>query len=154
MGTKITNVWHAVAYEVGNISGLLLITATTLIFPYQGIWPRTWPLLSQWMLAVLLADVAFTWLHYISHRVMILWRLHAVHHGASRLYGFNGLVRHPLSLAFDMVLGTTPLVIAGMPVEVSPDCRCEAPQGSHGPEPSYWSDLKAGDGIVSVQERR
>jgi sterol desaturase/sphingolipid hydroxylase (fatty acid hydroxylase superfamily) len=48
-----------------------------------------------------------------------LWRLHAVHHGVQRLYGFNGLVRHPLHQQLDLAIGTLPLVLAGMPLEVA-----------------------------------
>ena len=58
-------------------------------------------------------------MHYLSHRFTFLWRLHAVHHGVARLYGFNGVVRHPLHQAIDMTIGTAPLVMAGMPVDVA-----------------------------------
>jgi sterol desaturase/sphingolipid hydroxylase (fatty acid hydroxylase superfamily) len=36
-----------------------------------------------------------------------------------RLYGFNGLVRHPLHQQIDLAVGTLPLVLAGMPVDVA-----------------------------------
>jgi sterol desaturase/sphingolipid hydroxylase (fatty acid hydroxylase superfamily) len=56
--------------------------------------------------------------HYVSHNVGWLWRLHSVHHGVARLYGFNGLAGHPLHLLIDIALGSLPLVLLGMPVEV------------------------------------
>ena len=34
---------------------------------------------------------------FLSHRVPWLWRLHAIHHSAERLYWMNGDRRHPLS---------------------------------------------------------
>ena len=48
-----------------------------------------------------------------------LWRLHAVHHGVYRLYGFNGFIRHPLHQLLDIVVGTLPLVLIGLPVSVA-----------------------------------
>ena len=36
-------------------------------------------------------------MHWLSHRVDWLWRLHALHHSAERLYWLNGERRHPLS---------------------------------------------------------
>lgn len=118
-GDEIANVWHWIVYEISTINGILLIPTITWLFPFQGIWPTDWPMIAQFLLAFLIADFAFTVLHYLSHRWPILWRLHAVHHGVGRLYGFNGIVRHPLHQSVDMIVGTMPLVILGMPVDVA-----------------------------------
>ena len=48
-----------------------------------------------------------------------LWRFHAIHHGVHRLYSFNGLVRHPLHQVLDLAVGTLPLLLIGLPVEVA-----------------------------------
>ncbi len=84
-----------------------------------GIWPREWPILAQWVMAIAIADFAFTFIHFLSHRWSALWRLHAVHHGARRLTGWNGVVRHPLHQMLDMAIGTAPLALCGMPLEVA-----------------------------------
>lgn len=118
-GDEKTNLLHAAIYEISNINAILLIPVVTLIFPSIGIWPTSWPILAQLLLAVVLADFALSYLHHLSHRFEFLWRLHAIHHGVGRLYGFNGLVRHPLHQTIDLALGTSPLVIAGMPTEVA-----------------------------------
>ena len=39
--------------------------------------------------------------------------------GRYDLYGFNGFVRHPLHQALDIVVGTLPLVLIGMPIPVA-----------------------------------
>lgn len=119
-----SNVWHVIVYESSNLIGVLMIPLITWLFHLTpgglvGLWPRQWPLLSQLLMAIVIADLAFMVIHYLSHRLPALWRLHAVHHGVSRLYGFNGLVRHPLHQTLDMALGTAPLVILGMPIEVA-----------------------------------
>ena len=58
-------------------------------------------------------------MHYLSHKYAPLWRLHAVHHGVGRLYGMNGVMRHPLHQVIDMIIGSAPLVIMGMPIPVA-----------------------------------
>jgi sterol desaturase/sphingolipid hydroxylase (fatty acid hydroxylase superfamily) len=121
-GDEHTNIIHAIVYEWQNLNGILTIPLLGWLFSgglNAGIWPRDWPIWAQLILAIVLADFALMFLHYLSHRFSFLWRLHAVHHGVSRLYGFNGLVRHPLHQIVDMVLGTAPLAIAGMPVQVA-----------------------------------
>lgn len=118
-GDTNANIWHTLAYETSTVNGVLLIPVITWLFPFQGIWPTQWPLVAQLIMAFLIADLAFMLIHYFSHRFAPLWRLHAVHHGVGRLYGFNGIVRHPLHQSLDMVLGTAPLVIMGMPVDVA-----------------------------------
>ncbi len=114
-----TNVAHTIAYEWSSVNGVLLIPIITWLFPFQGLWPVAWPLWGQVLLAFLVADFVFMMMHYVSHRYAPLWRLHAVHHGVGRLYGFNGIVRHPLHQTIDMVIGTAPLVIMGMTQDVA-----------------------------------
>lgn len=118
-GDEKANVAHAFAYEISNINGVLLLPIIAWLVPWQGIWPHHWPLIAQVLTAIVIADLAFTLVHYWSHRFPLLWRLHAVHHGVPRMYGFNGLVRHPLHQALDMVVGTLPLALAGMSPQVA-----------------------------------
>ncbi len=118
-GDTKANLLHTLIYEQSTVNGIVLIPLITWLFPFQGIWPTQWPLAAQFIMAFLIADFAFMMMHYLSHRVAPLWRLHAVHHGVGRLYGFNGIVRHPLHQSIDMIVGTLPLVIMGMPVDVA-----------------------------------
>jgi sterol desaturase/sphingolipid hydroxylase (fatty acid hydroxylase superfamily) len=110
---------HGVAYELANIIALLLLPLITLINPLKGIWPSSLPLAVQLLLAIVVADFGMTMIHYWSHRLPLLWRLHAIHHGVHRLYGFNGLVRHPLHQTLDLAFGTLPLVLVGLPMRVA-----------------------------------
>lgn len=118
-GDTKTNFLHLVVYEASAINGVLLIPVICWLFPYQGLWPTEWPMWAQVLIAFLVADFAFMMMHYLSHRYKPLWRLHAVHHGVGRLYGFNGVIRHPLHQTLDMVIGNAPLVVMGMPVPVA-----------------------------------
>jgi sterol desaturase/sphingolipid hydroxylase (fatty acid hydroxylase superfamily) len=110
---------HGLVYEFANLGAIVLLPLIVSVMPWHGLWPRHWPLWSQLLGAIVVIDIAMTLLHYASHRFDWLWRLHSVHHGINRLYGFNGLVRHPLHQQIDLALGTLPLVLAGMPVDVA-----------------------------------
>lgn len=123
-GDGKTNLTHVLVYEFNNVAGILMIPFVGWLFSVKpegllGIWPREWPVLAQLLLAIVLADLVFTLIHFISHRRHMLWRLHAVHHGVGRLYGLNGVVRHPLHQLLDMAIGTAPLAIAGMQMHIA-----------------------------------
>jgi sterol desaturase/sphingolipid hydroxylase (fatty acid hydroxylase superfamily) len=113
------DVTHGVVYEISNIVAILLLPIITLFIPWRSVWPSSLPIGVQLLLAIVTADFSMTMIHYWSHRVSWLWRFHAIHHGVHRLYGFNGLVRHPLHQALDLAVGTFPLVLAGLPLEVA-----------------------------------
>jgi sterol desaturase/sphingolipid hydroxylase (fatty acid hydroxylase superfamily) len=113
------DVAHGVVYELNNVIAFLLLPVVTLLVPWRGIWPTGLPIAVQLLIAITVADCCMTLIHYVSHRVGFLWRLHAVHHGVQRLYGFNGFVRHPLHQSLDLAVGTVPLVLAGLPLPVA-----------------------------------
>jgi sterol desaturase/sphingolipid hydroxylase (fatty acid hydroxylase superfamily) len=114
-----SNILHIIVYEYQATVGVLLIPVICWLFPFQGLWPTQWPMWAQVIMAFVIADFAFMMMHYLSHRYAPLWRLHAVHHGVGRLYGMNGVLRHPLHQIIDMIIGNAPLVIMGMPVPVA-----------------------------------
>ena len=118
-GDTPTNFLHILVYEMQSINGVLLIPLIVWLFPFQGLWPTEWPLWAQLLVAFVISDFTFMMMHYLSHRYAPLWRLHAVHHGVGRLYGMNGVMRHPLHQVIDMIIGSAPLVIMGMPVPVA-----------------------------------
>jgi ornithine lipid hydroxylase len=63
-----------------------------------GLWPANWPLLAQLALALIVAELwEYSW-HRAMHERACLWRLHALHHSAPRLYWLNAIRFHPLDL--------------------------------------------------------
>lgn len=106
---------HALVNEGANFGTLLLLPVFTSLLAIDGIWPGGWPFVLQVLFAVLVADAGITLAHYASHRLDSLWRFHAVHHSVKRMYGFNGLMKHPVHQAIETVVGTTPLVLMGLP---------------------------------------
>ncbi|WP_219266992.1 sterol desaturase family protein [Pseudomonas sp. Xaverov 259] len=118
-GDRRRDTLHALVNESLNALGLLTLPGLTALLAFEGIWPRDWPLWAQLLVSIVLADAGITLMHYASHRIAPLWRLHAVHHSVQRLYGFNGLMKHPLHQMLEATAGLLPLVLLGIPVEVA-----------------------------------
>ena len=111
---------HAVVNETLSALSVASIPVAAALHPSAlDLWPRDWPLAVQLILAIGVADVGITLVHFASHRSDGLWRSHAVHHSVGRLYGLNGLMKHPLHQAIETVGGTLPLLLVGLPVEVA-----------------------------------
>jgi sterol desaturase/sphingolipid hydroxylase (fatty acid hydroxylase superfamily) len=113
------DVAHGVVYELANVITLGILLLISLKMPTWNLWPQWLPIAVQFLLAVLIADCVMTLIHYFSHRVGWLWKLHSIHHGVQRLYGFNGFVRHPLHQTLDIAFGTLPLVLVGLSVPIA-----------------------------------
>ncbi len=110
---------HAIVNEAANFGTLLLLPVLTSLLAFDGIWPRESPFVLQVLLAIVVVDVGITLAHYATHRLDLLWRFHAVHHSVKRMYGFNGLMKHPFHQAIETVAGTTPLIVMGLPASVA-----------------------------------
>ncbi|MBB4816809.1 sterol desaturase/sphingolipid hydroxylase (fatty acid hydroxylase superfamily) [Pseudomonas alcaligenes] len=118
-GDRLRDSLHALVNEGLNCLGILVIPLSAALLPDIEFWPHHWPLALQLLVAILAADLGITLMHYASHRIGFLWRLHAVHHSVKRMYGFNGLMKHPLHLGCEALAGTLPLLLLGMPEQVA-----------------------------------
>lgn len=110
---------HAVVNETSNALSILSLPALAAVFPDTQLWPEHWPLVLQLFLAVAVADIGITLAHFVSHRSALLWRFHAVHHSVQRMYGLNGLMKHPVHQAFELTCASLPLLLLGMPLNVA-----------------------------------
>ncbi len=117
-GDRTRDFYHFIVNETANVAGVLSVPLLAAFISLPSIWPHFLPLWKQLVLAILIADVGITLAHFASHRVEALWRLHAVHHSVKRMYGFNGLMKHPLHQPIETVAGTTPLLLMGVSQEV------------------------------------
>ena len=110
---------HAFVNEAANFSTLALLPVFTSLLALEGVWPRGWSLALQWLFAIVVLDTGIALAHFASHRWNWLWRFHAVHHSVKRMYGFNGLMKHPVHQAIETFAGTALLIVAGLPPDVA-----------------------------------
>lgn len=96
-----------------------LFAAATTPSPEAALWPLAWPLGLQLVFALLVFDLGQTLFHWASHVWPPLWRFHAVHHEVQRMYGLNGILKHPLYQVLASVASMAPLLALGMPKSFS-----------------------------------
>jgi sterol desaturase/sphingolipid hydroxylase (fatty acid hydroxylase superfamily) len=109
---------HATVNEALTACVVMSIPLLSGLSPFHGLWPAHWPLFGQWLLAVAVADAGLTWVHWASHHNRWLWKFHAVHHSVQRLYGLNGLMKHPIHQLVETAVAVAPLLLLGMPQPV------------------------------------
>ena len=118
LGDRLRDAIHGLVNEGTVFGSLLLLPAVAAHAPGAGWWPQGWPLVGELLLAILVLDAGITLAHWASHRWRPLWRFHAVHHSVRRMYGLNGLMKHPVHQAIESAAGTLPLVLCGLPADV------------------------------------
>jgi hypothetical protein len=85
---------------------------------FWTLWPTTWPLSAQLLLALVIGEFGTYWIHRLMHEKPFLWRFHAPHHSAPRLYWLNAGRFHPIDLFSQQFLALTPLVLLGADTRV------------------------------------
>ncbi len=83
-----------------------------------GLWPGDAPLLAQLALGLVVAELGEYSFHRAMHEVPWLWRFHATHHSAPRLYWLNAARFHPIDLFAVGVLKLVPVAVLGAPAPV------------------------------------
>ena len=82
-----------------------------------AVWPTTWHWSLQLALGLVVGELGLYWVHRLGHQVPALWRLHATHHSAERVYLVNSGRFHPLDAALAYVPQMVPLVLLGCPAD-------------------------------------
>ena len=82
---------------IGAINALLNISMYGLVF-IIALWMAEQVAFTQvpiniytWVMALLLADFSYYWMHRIEHRVRLLWAIHVVHHSSTEFDLTTGL---------------------------------------------------------------
>ena len=117
-GITIT-VFGALIGPLLSVMGLFVLSWLTT-FVGSEIWPTGWPLALQLALALVAGEFGQYWVHRLQHEKDWLWRFHAVHHSAPRLYWLNASRFHFLDIGLNalggnlvlIALGATPQVLA------------------------------------------
>jgi sterol desaturase/sphingolipid hydroxylase (fatty acid hydroxylase superfamily) len=79
----------------------------------SGLWPTQWPLMAQLALALVVSELVEYSVHRSFHEIPGLWRFHATHHSAPRLYWLNAVRFHPIDLFLVGVGKAIPLGFLG-----------------------------------------
>lgn len=103
------------------IVGLVLLTVNFLLHHlFGGLLSSTFQqyvqhihFLPQWLLCILVADLAQYWTHRAYHEVPFLWRFHAVHHSVKTMDWLAGSRQHMLELIATRVCVLAPLYVLG-----------------------------------------
>jgi sterol desaturase/sphingolipid hydroxylase (fatty acid hydroxylase superfamily) len=118
-GDTLRDVLHGSINTALNYAGIWLLPLFGSLGIFAGYWPSGWPFWLQVVFAILILDTGITLTHYASHKASFLWRFHAVHHSVGRMYGFNGLMKHPIHQAIETIGGIAPLLLLGIPTSVA-----------------------------------
>ena len=98
---------------------LIVVTASTTLVvatakvPGVQAWIGALPFVAQFLLAVFVADLAQAFLHRCYHRIMVLWRFHAVHHSSPELDWLAGSRVHFVETVLTRSIVLLPLLFLG-----------------------------------------
>jgi sterol desaturase/sphingolipid hydroxylase (fatty acid hydroxylase superfamily) len=84
----------------------------------SSLWPNQWPLIGQLILALVVVEFFQYWLHRLEHETDWLWRFHATHHSAPRLYWLNAARFHIVDILLLGLGFAVPLIALGAPPEI------------------------------------
>jgi sterol desaturase/sphingolipid hydroxylase (fatty acid hydroxylase superfamily) len=69
---------------------------------------------SRFMLAIVVGEFGAYWGHRWSHEIPLLWRFHAIHHGAEEMDWLVNTRAHPLDMLFTRFCGLVPIYVLGL----------------------------------------
>jgi sterol desaturase/sphingolipid hydroxylase (fatty acid hydroxylase superfamily) len=78
-----------------------------------ALWPSSWPLALQVALGLVLGELGTYGIHRWCHASALGWRLHAMHHSATRLNLLASGRNHPFQAVLSYLAQTGPLVLLG-----------------------------------------
>lgn len=97
-----------------TLGALALAAGVRLSERWGGsLWPVQAPIALQLALALAVAELGHYWFHRLSHENPWVWRLHATHHSARRLYWLNATRFQWLDIFSLIALQSTPLLLLG-----------------------------------------
>mgnify|MGYP000849100824 CR=1 FL=1 len=118
--------WADIGHTLISKSAVQILIVAPALIGFSGIasahgagwWPREWPLWSQIVLGLIIAEFGFYWGHRLSHEIRALWRFHAVHHSVTRLWFINTGRFHFVDTLVSVTFGLTVGLLAGVPQDI------------------------------------
>ena len=112
----LANGMVAVLYSITDLlfGGLFLVLAYFIIAPYSLFsFDMT---AGMWVLAVLIADFTYYWMHRLEHEIRILWAYHVVHHSSPEFDLTTSYRLSPMEGLFEWVFLIPMLLIGFDPI--------------------------------------
>ena len=81
----------------------------------RGLWPSDWHIVGQLMLALVVCEFFYYWIHRLGHRFAKLWAFHSIHHAVPYLYWDNAGRFHPVDLMLNLFCYLAPLSLLAPP---------------------------------------
>ena len=91
---------------MGMLAVPLVAVATAIYAEQRGLGLFNilgWPSWFEFLLALLILDLAIWFQHYVSHKVPLFWRLHKVHHADVDIDVSTAIRFHPIEIALSML---------------------------------------------------
>jgi len=104
--------------QVLVVVGVTIGVAEAVASKGGGFWPTEWPVAFQVILGILIAGIGLYTAHRVAHEWLPLWRFHAVHHSAPRLWFFNTGRFHVVDTVTSILLSQPLLFLAGAPSDI------------------------------------
>jgi sterol desaturase/sphingolipid hydroxylase (fatty acid hydroxylase superfamily) len=95
------------------IGPLLAVSAYLSGLVGSPLWPAHLPMIAQLFIALAIAELGGYWGHRLMHERPLLFRMHAVHHSANRIYFMTAARNHATEVVFLASLGLFPLLALG-----------------------------------------
>lgn len=114
-GTWLDTLHYATTFIVKTSATYLYTWLLAYGNVHFDVWPVAIPFYVQLLLAMVVFDFSFFFVHWLSHKNLWMWRFHALHHSSTRLYFWNGDKRHPIHAIMEGLPGITLLAVLGAP---------------------------------------
>jgi ornithine lipid hydroxylase len=148
-GDRLTDLLHLVfsnrAFDVGMLIAIGVFAPLGERLSIRlgtRLWPDSWPIVLQALLAVVVFELPWYWIHRLEHVWAPLWRVHSVHHSSRRIYWWNFARNHPFDNLLSAVASFAPLSLLG--VGEAPLAIMAAFSGAHGMLQHSNIDLRTG----------
>jgi ornithine lipid hydroxylase len=109
-----------VAQALAILAGAVNLAAYIRPPTWKGntIWPESWPMILQVLFALTVVEFILYWMHRWPHENPFLWRFHALHHSALKLWVVNTGRFHFLESCLKVIGLTVVMLALGMPMRV------------------------------------
>lgn len=100
------------------LSAFVLVPFVFLVAPFQVFSFSQWetPVWVSFLASLLFLDLAHYALHYLQHKIPLLWRLHRLHHSDKDVDALTTLLHHPLEVVFGFLAIVPAAVVFDVPM--------------------------------------